>query len=106
MVHVVSLESENPLEDYNVIRGELGDYDESLLQKDEIILLSKTDLVSDDVKNEVFDLFKKTLKHENIHTMTAYDDDSIKNFKSFLTQFLDTKKEQRKKEQEEVLESE
>lgn len=91
LVHVVGLDSEHPLEDYKIIRKELGDYDLALLEKDEIILLSKKDLVDDTVVAEITEKFKKELSVENIYTMTAYDDDSIKEFKDILTQYLDNK---------------
>ncbi|MGB0925277.1 MAG: GTPase ObgE, partial [Minisyncoccia bacterium] len=100
LVHVVSLGSENPLEDYESIRAELGEYDPSLLEKDEIILLSKTDLVDTETYAEIFNLFRDKLGHDHIYSMTAYDDDSIKNFKSVLTQFLDQKKAAEQKDLE------
>ncbi len=91
LVHVVGLDSENPLDDYTTIRKELEDYDLSLTQKDEIILLSKNDLVEKNDLEKIIDDFKKTTGHNHIYTMTAYDDDSIKEFKSILTQYLDNK---------------
>lgn len=100
LVHVVSLESADPFLDYETIRAELGEYDETLLEKDEIILLSKTDLVDSKTYTKTYNLFKKKLGHEKIYSMTAYDDGSIKEFKSVLTQFLDKKKAQEKTELE------
>lgn len=91
LVHVVSLESSDPLGDYQVIRHELGEYSKELLEKDEIILLSKKDLIDDETFFEVLDSFKKILDHEYIYSMTAYDDESIKLFKSDLIQFLSHK---------------
>jgi GTP-binding protein len=91
LVHVVGLDSAHPLEDYNVIRKELGDYDPALLEKDEIILLSKNDLVDSTVVSETISKFKKELGVEKIYTMTAYDDESIKEFKKILTTYLDNK---------------
>jgi len=93
LVHVVSLESEDPIYDYEVIRTELGDYDEKLLEKDEIILLSKSDVSDTQTIDEVKKTFIKKLGHSHVYVMSAYDDDSIKAFKSVLTQFLDDKKE-------------
>jgi GTP-binding protein len=94
LVHLVSLESENPLEDYRTINKELESYDPTLLEKDEIILLTKTDIVDADRLREVTELFKKEVSHDRIYSMTAYDDDSIDAFKNILTQFLDKKKKQ------------
>lgn len=91
LIHVVGLDSENPMDDYNVIRKELGDYDESLLEKDEIILLSKNDLLDERETGKIVKKFKEELGHKNIHTMTAYDDSSIKEFKKILTVYLESK---------------
>jgi len=93
LVHVIALDSENPLEDYKVIRGELGAYDPSLLEKDEIILLSKTDMVDDEAEANIRAEFQKELKIKNIYSVTAYDDESIKVFKDALWKYLEGKKE-------------
>lgn len=89
LVHVVGLDSEHPMDDYNIIRKELGDYDEKLLEKDEIILLSKNDLVDTKELKKTIKKFQKELGHTNIYTMSAYDEDSIKDFKKVLTVYLD-----------------
>ena len=65
LLHLVSLESENPLEDYYTILKELSDYDKSLEDKEQWIIFTKKDLVSqskideiikalDNLKNRVF----------------------------------------------------
>ncbi|MFT7328372.1 MAG: GTP-binding protein [Crocinitomicaceae bacterium] len=93
LVHVVALDSEDPIADYDTIVGELGDYDESLLEKDEIILLSKNDLVDTDESKKRIKEFKKKVGHDHVYTMTAYDDESIKEFNNILTQYLENKKQ-------------
>jgi len=45
LLHCISSDSLNPVADYQTVRNELGKYSESLLKKNEIILLTKTDLV-------------------------------------------------------------
>lgn len=45
LVHCLSTESTDPVKDYQTIRTELGDYDRELLEKPEIVLITKTDLV-------------------------------------------------------------
>ncbi len=44
LIHCISLESDDLVRDYETIRQELGEYDKSLLEKNEIILLTKADL--------------------------------------------------------------
>ena len=102
LVHLVGLDSEDPIADYDVIRGELIDYGQGLDKKDEIILLSKKDLMDEADISEMIKTFKEKVGHDSVYTMTAYDEDSIKKFKSILTQFLNSKKAERiKKELEE-----
>ena len=91
LVHVLGLDSEDPISDYDVIRKELGDYDESLLEKDEIILLSKNDLAKPNDVKKMITKIKKKVGHENVYTMTAFDEDSIKDFKKVLISYLENK---------------
>lgn len=42
--HLISSESENPDKDYKIIRKELGTYNKKLIEKQEYIFLTKTDL--------------------------------------------------------------
>lgn len=52
LAHCISLDSEDVLKDYETIRNELERYDPELLEKKEIIILTKSDLVSVKEKNE------------------------------------------------------
>ena len=45
LLHLISCETEDPVRDWRVIRAELGAYNPALLQKEEHVLLTKTDLV-------------------------------------------------------------
>lgn len=47
LIHLVSAESSNPKEDYNLIRKELGQYNPALLRKEEYVFMSKSDCVSE-----------------------------------------------------------
>jgi len=48
ILHLVSLESENPEEDYYTISKELAEYDKELTKKEAWIILTKKDLVNQD----------------------------------------------------------
>lgn len=79
LVHCLSLESENPENDYEVIRKELGDYDPSLLDKKEIVLMTKSDLMD---KNEVDKKIKKFSKiNPAIYVVSIHDWDSLQNIR-------------------------
>ena len=87
LVHLVSLENEKPMEVYKEIRKELGSYDEALLEKEEIIILTKTDLFDDPKKIEK--VKKEFLKLKKpVFTLSLFDDASIKNITDELVKFL------------------
>ena len=56
---LVSLESETPLQEYQDIRKELRSFDPALVEKKEIIILSKADLVTPEYAEDVAKLFSK-----------------------------------------------
>jgi GTPase len=86
LLHCISCEHENPKEVYDVIRLELKKYDEALLHKPELMLLTKTDMI-DGKKLESFKkLFKKT--HEHVLGVSIIDDESIKNLSDELVKIL------------------
>jgi GTP-binding protein len=59
LFHFISAESENPMEDYNIVRKELENHNPLLLEKPEYIFLSKSDIVD---KNKIEE-FKKLFKN-------------------------------------------
>lgn len=91
LVHVVALDSDKPLEDYQIIRKELAEYSVELSDKEEIILLSKSDMLAKNEVEKTVQKFKEFLGHNRIYTMSAFDDESIKDFKSVLVQYLEKK---------------
>jgi len=91
LVHLVSLENEDAVETYKTIRKELEEFDKELLEKREIIVLTKTDLIED--KKEISKTVKKIQKlNKNVRTLTLYDDDMIKTFGDSLIKELSGKK--------------
>lgn len=48
LLHLVSLEQEDPLQAYKTVRNELGKFQKDLMEKDEWIILTKKDLVGQD----------------------------------------------------------
>jgi len=86
LLHCVSAENEDPLLAYNTIREELGKFDESLLKKEELILLTKTDMVSSEVLESHVELFKKT--HKTVLAVSIIDDQSVKKLSDELVKIL------------------
>lgn len=82
LLHMIDITGENLYDTYKTIRDEFGEYDPELLKKEEVILLSKTDLVEkDDIENA-----KKTLSKtkSKILTVSIYDEKSLGEIKDFL----------------------
>jgi GTP-binding protein len=86
LFHCISLENEDMVEIYNVVRNELEKFDPVLAEKDEVVILTKTDTV--DAKT----LTKKTAeikkKNKKIFTVSVYDDASIKKLQDGLVKIL------------------
>ncbi len=82
LLHVISAESEDVLADYKIVRSEMAKFKPELLVKPEIILLTKTDLVSkDEVKEKIKNL--KKLKRKVI-PVSIHDFDSLEKLKVLL----------------------
>jgi GTPase len=57
--------------DYENIRYELGQFNKELLEKEEIIVLSKADLLDKEMKDFIRDEFKKRFNIKNIFIISA-----------------------------------
>lgn len=53
LLHLVDFSRENPVEDYQVIRKELEAYDENLARKPEKLVLTKADLIPEDLRAQM-----------------------------------------------------
>lgn len=96
LAHLVSFENSNMLKSYKEIRKELEKYDKSLdlggeglSQKDEIIILTKTDVVDEKVANKKLKDFKKISK--NVFAISLYDDKMVRKFADSLVKILKKK---------------
>ncbi len=86
LFHCISLENEHMVETYNVVRNELEKFDPVLAKKEEIVILTKTDMVDDKTLKAKTAEIKK--KNKNIFTVSIYDDASIKKLQDGLTKIL------------------
>lgn len=63
LFHLVSAESDNPVRDYRIIRNELRAHNKELLEKEEFVFLSKSDMVSEaDISKKIDKLKKEGIK--------------------------------------------
>lgn len=87
LLHCISSESEDFKKDYLVIRKELGEYNKSLLEKPEIILITKSDLIDKSALDKKIKKFRSQLTSSPINQLTAisiHDWDSLENLKKLL----------------------
>ena len=86
ILHLVSLDSDNPENDYYTIRKELSEYDKALAEKEEWIILTKKDLVNED---KIDSTIKALVKTENRVIVIGHDDpESYKNLRDTLVSHL------------------
>lgn len=82
LLHLVPADSENVVKDYQVIKNELEEYTSELLNKEEIVILTKTDLVEPkELKQRIKDLKKI---NKTIIPVSIYDWDSLEKLKEIL----------------------
>src|SRR3989344_2247296 len=94
LAHLVSFENENMLKTYKEVRKELTKYDKSaglgsdgLSAKEEIIILTKTDVVTDPkIITKAMKAFEKLDK--KVFVLSLFDDKMIKDLKKELTRVL------------------
>lgn len=86
ILHCISAENDDPLNDYKTIRKELGKYDSTLLDKLEIILITKSDTIEEKALQKLVSVFKK--KNKNVLTVSTLDNESIKKLSDGLVKIL------------------
>ena len=88
LLHCLSLENEDLVKAYKVIRNELKEYSEELTDKKEIVILTKTDLVDEKTLEKAI---KKVSKlNSNVLSVTVLDDKSIKSLRDNLIKIFRT----------------
>ncbi len=86
ILHLVSLENEDIAKAYKTIRGELAAYSKELSEKEEILVLTKTDLVDAKTLKEKIKEAKKLNKR--VYTVSIIDDKSVKELKDELVKLM------------------
>lgn len=82
LIHCVDATSENPKKTYQALRNEFKQFNPLLLDKPEIILITKIDLISEKKLKEMVSILKKTKKA--VLTYSLYDPESINVLKEIL----------------------
>ncbi len=86
LLHLVSLEHEDPISNYYTIRDELSAYDKSLIEKEEWIILTKKDLVEQGYINSIVEKLAKTEKR--VLVLGQNDPESYKELSDELVKYL------------------
>ena len=86
LLHVVSLASENPKNDYYTILDELSNYDKSMSEKESWIIFSKKDLVSQSKIDEVLESIDNI--KNRVFVISAETGEGVKNLKDSLVSYL------------------
>lgn len=87
--HLISAESENPLRDYKIIKGELKKYNEALAEKSEYLFLSKSDTAPPEEIKKKLSILKKInpkqcKKINNVQAISIHDWNSLEEVKKIL----------------------
>ncbi|MDQ5962731.1 MAG: GTPase [Patescibacteria group bacterium] len=88
LVHLVSAENDDTQEAYRTIRNELAKYNEELLTRKEIVVLSKADTLDKKEREKKYKELKSVTGHENVVVLSMYEDDSVKTFGDMLIKSL------------------
>jgi len=76
LIHCIDSASENPLNDYKIVRKELEDFNRELLDKRELVVVTKNDNQAPEKIAKTVKIFKS--KKIKITPVSIYDNDSLK----------------------------
>ena len=87
LLHLIDITNLDLNESYNQVKNELKSYSAKLLEKKELIVLNKIDLIDEETANEVIDHFSKG-KNCEIMTMTTLEKKSVSKIKAKLLSYV------------------
>ena len=87
LIHLIDITEENIENLYKQVRNELGKYSKDLLNKDELIVFNKIDLIDKNKLKEKKDKFSKKTKNE-VLTISTFDKASVAKIKSKLIKYV------------------
>ena len=87
LLHLIDVTNLDLNESYNQVKNELKNYSVNLLEKKELIVLNKIDLIDEETVKEVIDHFSKG-KNCEIMTMTTLQKKSVSKIKAKLLSYV------------------
>lgn len=91
LVHLISAEQDDPVSAYQAIRGELSAFGRGLSEKPELVVLSKTDLVSAEAARERVALLEAAAGKGKVASVSVIDDEALKAFSDRLARLLESR---------------
>jgi len=92
LIDITDPAHEDPIKAYEALRGELGAYHESLLEKPEIIVLTKMDVTETmQKKKEVENYFKK--REKLVYSISAVKQEGLKDLLGIVSKILQNSRE-------------
>ena len=86
-MHLIDITDENIENAYQQVKKELGSYSKEILEKKEIIVLNKTDLLDKEEVKEIVKKFSKDKKSEVV-TLSTLEKGSISKIKAKLLSYV------------------
>ena len=87
LMHLIDITNEDLENTYQQVKNELGSYSKELLNKKEIIVLNKTDLLDGDTVKEIVKNFSKN-KSSEVVTLSTIETDSVSKIKAKLLSYV------------------
>ena len=81
LLHCIDVTDPDPVKTYTIVRHELEEHNPELLEKQELILLTKTDLADEASIKKAAKLFEKKAK---VLTVSVFDEESLKKLIKYL----------------------
>ena len=86
-MHLIDITDENIENAYQQVKKELGSYSKEILEKKEIIVLNKTDLLEEEEVKEILKNFSKN-KDSEVVTLSTLEKGSISKIKAKLLSYV------------------
>ena len=86
-MHLIDITNEDLENTYQQVKNELGSYSKKLLNKKEIIVLNKTDLLDGDTVKEIVKNFSKN-KSSEVVTLSTIEKGSVSKIKAKLLSYV------------------
>lgn len=92
LIHLISADQEEPIKSYELIRKELTSFGRGLSEKRELVVLSKSDLLSREELGKRLEELETVVGKGNVTSVSVVDSESLKAFSDRLSSLLQSTK--------------